>query len=222
MSHDDSFINQPQNNVLQNNDPNISQAQSSGNMACSAAEQSSNPSAIKKLHKTGSQKVASSGESSDEEEFFECNDDENNQSGEKDEDTSAGNQTAENVQQMQDENQSDNEGNQSVNNEDNQSENEMDCEPVNISQTSSQNTSLTDSQIRELTGSEQRQSVSNASVSSDTAFKDSYSHKPEGRLALFQDLKLVNCEEKMFIPITQEPAPMTEDMLEEHAEVLAK
>ncbi|XP_060585547.1 rab3 GTPase-activating protein catalytic subunit-like [Ruditapes philippinarum] len=222
MSHDDSFINQPQNNVLQNNDPNMNQAQSSENMSCSAAEQSSNPSAIKKLHKTGSQKVASSGESSDEEEFFECNDDENNQSGEKDEDTSAGNQTAENVQQMQDENQSDNEGNQSVNNEDNQSDNEMECEPVNISQTSSQNTSLTDSQIRELTGSEQRQSVSNASVSSDTAFKDSYSHKPEGRLALFQDLKLVNCEEKMYIPITQEPAPMTEDMLEEHAEVLAK
>ena len=67
-----------------------------------------------------------------------------------------------------------------------------------------------------------RDSISSVSVQGDSAFQESFTHKPEGRLALFQDLSLVNCDERMYIPVTQEPAPMTEDMLEEHAEVLAK
>ena len=37
-----------------------------------------------------------------------------------------------------------------------------------------------------------------------------------------ENLRLLNTDELVHIPITQEPAPMTEDMLEEHAEVLAK
>ncbi|KAK6194420.1 hypothetical protein SNE40_000056 [Patella caerulea] len=54
------------------------------------------------------------------------------------------------------------------------------------------------------------------------SFADTASHKPDGRLAPIKDLKLLNSGEQVYIPITQEPAPMTEDMLEEHAEVLAK
>jgi Rab3 GTPase-activating protein catalytic subunit len=46
--------------------------------------------------------------------------------------------------------------------------------------------------------------------------------KAEGRLKPCGDMKLINVNEFLFIPVTQEPAPMTEDMLEEHAEVLAK
>ena len=53
-------------------------------------------------------------------------------------------------------------------------------------------------------------------------FTDSVTHKAEGRLAPCKDLKLLGLAETMYIPITQEPSPMTEDMLEEHAEVLAK
>ncbi|XP_021357732.1 rab3 GTPase-activating protein catalytic subunit-like [Mizuhopecten yessoensis] len=55
----------------------------------------------------------------------------------------------------------------------------------------------------------------------DTTFKDSYSDGPVGRLAPFGDLQLIESSEQMYIPVTQEPAPMTEDMLEEHAEILA-
>ena len=46
--------------------------------------------------------------------------------------------------------------------------------------------------------------------------------EPEGRLRPFGTIKLMNSNESLYIPVTQEPAPMTEDMLEEHAEVLAK
>ncbi|XP_071844702.1 rab3 GTPase-activating protein catalytic subunit-like isoform X2 [Apostichopus japonicus] len=46
--------------------------------------------------------------------------------------------------------------------------------------------------------------------------------KPEGRLKVCGELKLLNSDEDLYIPVTQDPAPMTEDMLEEHAEVLAK
>ncbi|XP_033104847.1 rab3 GTPase-activating protein catalytic subunit-like isoform X2 [Anneissia japonica] len=53
-------------------------------------------------------------------------------------------------------------------------------------------------------------------------FVDSVAHQPEGRLRQCEDLLLQNSDEALFIPITQDPAPMTEDMLEEHAEILAK
>ena len=47
--------------------------------------------------------------------------------------------------------------------------------------------------------------------------------KPEGRLRECPGgLKLLNRDEAMYIPITQEPAPMTEDMLDEHAEILTR
>ncbi|KAF7709908.1 rab3 GTPase-activating protein catalytic subunit isoform X2 [Silurus meridionalis] len=46
--------------------------------------------------------------------------------------------------------------------------------------------------------------------------------KPEGRLQPHGKLTLLNSNEPLYIPITQEPAPMTEDVLEEQSEVLAK
>ena len=59
---------------------------------------------------------------------------------------------------------------------------------------------------------------------SDTpSFTDTLTHQPEGRLRPYNDLYLLNIPaELLYVPITQEPAPMTEDMLEEQAEVLAK
>ena len=56
----------------------------------------------------------------------------------------------------------------------------------------------------------------------ESVFKDTFTHQPEGRLRPCGDLHLLNSEAALYIPITQEPSPMTEDMLEEHAEVLAK
>uniref|UniRef100_A0AAR2K619 Rab3 GTPase-activating protein catalytic subunit n=1 Tax=Pygocentrus nattereri TaxID=42514 RepID=A0AAR2K619_PYGNA len=46
--------------------------------------------------------------------------------------------------------------------------------------------------------------------------------KPEGRLQPHGKLTLLNSDEPLYIPVTQEPAPMTEDLLEEQSEVLAK
>lgn len=46
--------------------------------------------------------------------------------------------------------------------------------------------------------------------------------KPEGRLHQSGKLTLLSTGEPLFIPVTQEPAPMTEDLLEEQSEVLAK
>ncbi len=49
------------------------------------------------------------------------------------------------------------------------------------------------------------------------------SSKPEGRLSKCGDLKLLNNElEPLYIPITQDPTPMTEDMVNEHLIVLSK
>ncbi|KAM9424226.1 rab3 GTPase-activating protein catalytic subunit [Pholidichthys leucotaenia] len=46
--------------------------------------------------------------------------------------------------------------------------------------------------------------------------------KAEGRLHPYNGMTLLNSEEPLYIPVTQEPAPMTEDLLEEQSEVLAK
>lgn len=46
--------------------------------------------------------------------------------------------------------------------------------------------------------------------------------KAEGRLHRHYDMTLLNSEEPLYVPVTQEPAPMTEDTLEEQSEVLAK
>ncbi|XP_077997168.1 rab3 GTPase-activating protein catalytic subunit-like [Glandiceps talaboti] len=53
-------------------------------------------------------------------------------------------------------------------------------------------------------------------------FTDSVVFQPDGRLRQCGDLKLLNNEDLLYIPITQDPAPMTEDQLEEHAAVLAE
>ncbi|CAC5408910.1 RAB3GAP1 [Mytilus coruscus] len=60
------------------------------------------------------------------------------------------------------------------------------------------------------------------SQSESSSFVDSVTHKPEGRLSAFNDIQLLSTGEQLYVPVTQEPAPMTEDMLEEHAEILAK
>ncbi|KAH9514641.1 Rab3 GTPase-activating protein catalytic subunit [Bulinus truncatus] len=61
----------------------------------------------------------------------------------------------------------------------------------------------------------------NSSMSS-SIFHDTVTHKPEGRMVPLKNVFLLNSSEQLYIPITQEPSPMTEDMLEEQAEVLAK
>ncbi|XP_063070153.1 rab3 GTPase-activating protein catalytic subunit [Engraulis encrasicolus] len=52
--------------------------------------------------------------------------------------------------------------------------------------------------------------------------KEASKAKPEGRLQPHGNLTLLNSDEPLYIPVTQEPAPMTEDTLEEQSEVLAK
>lgn len=47
-------------------------------------------------------------------------------------------------------------------------------------------------------------------------------NKPEGRLSRLNDLKLVECDEPLYIPITQEPVPKTEDQMEDDAEVMLR
>ncbi|XP_056889603.1 rab3 GTPase-activating protein catalytic subunit isoform X2 [Takifugu flavidus] len=46
--------------------------------------------------------------------------------------------------------------------------------------------------------------------------------KAEGRLHQYNSMNLLNSSEPLYVPVTQEPAPMTEDLLEEQSEVLAK
>lgn len=52
--------------------------------------------------------------------------------------------------------------------------------------------------------------------------KDGSKSKAEGRLHPCNNMTLLNSTEPLYIPVTQEPAPMTEDLLEEQSEVLAK
>ncbi|ESP04825.1 hypothetical protein LOTGIDRAFT_211630 [Lottia gigantea] len=84
--------------------------------------------------------------------------------------------------------------------------------------------SSSDEEFFECAEKEDEVDEGNQDSSASEAFSDTtpHSHKPEGRLAPIKDMKLLNSREQMYIPITQEPSPMTEDMLEEHAEVLAK
>ena len=56
-----------------------------------------------------------------------------------------------------------------------------------------------------------------------SSYMDTFTHQAEGRLKEFGEMKLLNVpEESLYVPVTQEPALMTEDMLEEHAVVLEK
>ncbi|KAG8432237.1 hypothetical protein GDO86_016757 [Hymenochirus boettgeri] len=52
--------------------------------------------------------------------------------------------------------------------------------------------------------------------------KETQPLKAEGRLHQSGNLTLLNTGEGLYVPVTQEPAPMTEDLLEEQSEVLAK
>lgn len=61
-----------------------------------------------------------------------------------------------------------------------------------------------------------------SSVTNSALFAEPLACRPEGRLHQHEDLMLLNVSEPLYIPVTQEPSPMTEDLLEEHAEVLAK
>ena len=63
---------------------------------------------------------------------------------------------------------------------------------------------------------------SDAGVDTSLQFTDSLLYQADGRLKPCSDLQLLNVNERLYVPVTQEPAPMTEDMLEEHAEVLAR
>lgn len=47
-------------------------------------------------------------------------------------------------------------------------------------------------------------------------------NKPEGRLSKLNDMKLIDSDEYLYVPITQEPVPKTEDQLEDDAEVMLK
>ncbi|XP_030256625.1 rab3 GTPase-activating protein catalytic subunit isoform X2 [Sparus aurata] len=52
--------------------------------------------------------------------------------------------------------------------------------------------------------------------------EDRSKKKAEGRLHPYNNMTLLNSTEPLYVPVTQEPAPMTEDLLEEQSEVLAK
>ncbi|XP_061548192.1 rab3 GTPase-activating protein catalytic subunit isoform X2 [Phycodurus eques] len=52
--------------------------------------------------------------------------------------------------------------------------------------------------------------------------KDGTKTRAEGRMHPYNNMTLLNSSELLFIPVTQEPAPMTEDLLEEQSEILAK
>ena len=82
-------------------------------------------------------------------------------------------------------------------------------------------TVVTDSGVSEASLSSVQ---SPSSTPSDGSFLDVYGHQPEGRLKPCDGgLRLLNNErEFVYIPVTQETAPMTEDTLDEHAEVLTK
>ncbi|XP_038160458.1 rab3 GTPase-activating protein catalytic subunit [Cyprinodon tularosa] len=52
--------------------------------------------------------------------------------------------------------------------------------------------------------------------------RDGSKGKAEGRLHPYNNMTLLASAEPLYVPVTQEPAPMTEDQLEEQSEVLAK
>lgn len=64
----------------------------------------------------------------------------------------------------------------------------------------------------------------NSSSSSCDSKTDRPSKKgcPEGRLRQLGNLTLLNSDDPLYIPVTQEPAPVTEDLLEQQAEVLVQ
>lgn len=45
-------------------------------------------------------------------------------------------------------------------------------------------------------------------------------NKPEGRKSKLNDMKLIDCDEYLYVPVTQEHVQKTEDQLEDDAEIL--
>jgi hypothetical protein len=93
-----------------------------------------------------------------------------------------------------------------------------------VLQTSSKNTTNKNSSQSKELKSESCSSVHDSeSQDTDVSFTETWTHQPEGRRAQYLNMTLLgHPTEPLYIPLTQEPAPMTEDMLEEQAEVLSK
>uniref|UniRef100_A0A672P4L8 Rab3 GTPase-activating protein catalytic subunit n=1 Tax=Sinocyclocheilus grahami TaxID=75366 RepID=A0A672P4L8_SINGR len=77
---------------------------------------------------------------------------------------------------------------------------------------------LSDTEEMKETESEKKTEMKETESEKKTASKS----KAEGRLQPHGKRTLLNSAEPLYIPVTQEPAPMTEDLLEEQSEVLAK
>lgn len=65
-------------------------------------------------------------------------------------------------------------------------------------------------------------SASNEDVSSEQTKDYEPWNKPEGRLSKLNNMKLIDSDDFLYVPITQEPVPKTEDQLEDDAEILLK
>ncbi|XP_078408588.1 rab3 GTPase-activating protein catalytic subunit isoform X1 [Cetorhinus maximus] len=77
------------------------------------------------------------------------------------------------------------------------------------------------SDTEELKDSEVKEGTTKGEVK-DGGKKESQKWRPEARLHQHGKLTLLRTGDPLYIPVTQEPAPMTEDLLEEQSEVLAK
>ncbi|KAK0049529.1 rab3 GTPase-activating protein catalytic subunit [Biomphalaria pfeifferi] len=155
----------------------------------------SSPKAMKRLSKAASS-LGYSDDDDEEEEFFECDDDE------------AGPETkVDDATNVKDD---DSVKGRAKNGPD-EAENALSSDSSSLSCKSDVN-----DKRKELKNSSRNSSMSSS------IFHDSLSHRPEGRMVPMKNVYLLNSGEQLYIPITQEPSPMTEDMLEEQAEVLAK
>lgn len=80
-----------------------------------------------------------------------------------------------------------------------------------------------DDEFYECISGDEEETESNTDLAEGSSLhSDAAVSRGEGRLQPLGDEKLLNVEETLYIPVTQEPAPMTEDQLAEHAEVLTR
>lgn len=92
-----------------------------------------------------------------------------------------------------------------------------------------------ESNVQQSSSEDQTGSVSDGSSTDEDEFfdceeevqikrkeKHSLWNQPVGRLGKFENLKLIKNGDPLFIPVTQEPVPKTEDQLEEDTDVLLK
>ncbi|XP_042192084.1 rab3 GTPase-activating protein catalytic subunit isoform X2 [Callorhinchus milii] len=78
------------------------------------------------------------------------------------------------------------------------------------------------SDTEELQESDKKEGAAKGERKVEEGKKETQRWKPEGRLHQYGNMTLLRMGELLYIPVTQEPAPMTEDLLEEQSEVLAK